>query len=69
MGALGLIAFIVYAIYACSKRFPCYQQMFFLLLMINLIIWCKVTTDVFLIIAPFLCISKEENEEYEKQIA
>ena len=34
--------------------------------MLNFIIWLKVSTDIFLVFAPFLMIRKEENEDYER---
>ena len=32
-----------------------------------MIVWLKVSTDIFLVFAIFLCVSKEENEAYDKQ--
>ena len=69
-GAIGLITFIVYfckVAKACAERFPKYAMMFMLVLAINMIVWLKVSTDIFLVFAIFLCISKEDNEEYEKR--
>ena len=42
-------------------------MMFMLVLAINMIVWLKVSTDIFLVVAIFLCISKEDNEEYENK--
>ena len=36
-----------------------------LFLLINLVVWFKVATDIFLVFAIFLCIDKEENEQYD----
>lgn len=69
-GAIGLITFIVYfckVAKACAERFPKYAMMFMLVLAINMIVWLKVSTDIFLVFAIFLCISKEDNEEYENK--
>ena len=69
-GAIGLGTFIVYfckVAKACAERFPKYATMFWLVLAINMIVWLKVSTDIFLVFAIFLCISKEDNEEYEKK--
>ena len=51
----------------CMLRHPRYSVMFLLVLFINMIVWLKVSTDIFLVFAIFLCVSKEENDAYEKQ--
>jgi hypothetical protein len=69
-GMIGLSMFILYfykVAKACTTRFPKYTTMFWLVLAINMIVWLKVSTDIFLVFAIFLCISKEENDAYEKQ--
>ena len=69
-GMIGLSMFILYfykVAKACMTRFPKYTTMFGLVLAINMIVWLKVSTDIFLVFAIFLCISKEENDAYEKQ--
>ena len=69
-GVIGLFTFILYfykVTQACVRRFPQYATMFWLILAINMIVWLKVSTDIFLVFAIFLCISKEENDAYEKQ--
>lgn len=69
-GLLGLVTFVLYLLKVakvCAKQFPRYARMFMLLLGINMIIWLKVSTDIFLVFALFLCVSKEENDAYEKQ--
>ena len=43
-------------------------MMFFLILAVNMIGWLKVSTDIFLVFALFLCISKEENDAYEERM-
>ena len=71
-GVVGLIAFSIFMIKVCQvciKRFPDYRMMFLLLLAVNFIVWLKVSTDIFLVFAPFLCISQEENEAYMKHAA
>lgn len=70
-GILGTFAFIAYFAKICLvtiRRFPMFAGMFLLLLGVNLIGWCKVSTDIFLAFAPFLCIMSEENDAYEEQI-
>lgn len=69
-GLIGLVIFISYFVKvarACAERFPKYATMFMLVLAINMIAWLKVATDIFLVFALFLCISKEDNDTYEKR--
>ena len=69
-GVIGLFTFILYfykVAQACRRRFPNYVTMFWLILAINMIVWLKVSTDIFLVFAIFLCVSSEENKTYEKQ--
>lgn len=71
-GLAGLLAFsfFMYKVtITCINKFPLHKILFLLLLAINFIVWFKVSTDIFLVFAPFLCITKEENDTYEKQIA
>lgn len=68
-GLIGLTTFIIYffkVARTCMDRFPQYTVMFWLILAINMIVWLKVATDIFLVFALFLCISREDNDEYEK---
>lgn len=69
-GLVGLFSFVIYFVKvakSCVNRFPKYTTMFWLVLSINMIVWLKVSTDIFLVFAIFLCISKEDNEEYENK--
>ena len=69
-GLIGLFTFILYffkVAKTCMSRFPKYATMFLLVLAINMIVWLKVSTDIFLVFAIFLCISKEDNEEYQNK--
>ena len=64
-GIIGLgafIAFMVKVCMTCVKRFSHYRYMFIMMLLLNLCIWIKVSTDIFLAFAPFLCFGFEENE-------
>ena len=70
-GLLGLITFIYYFIYltkCCMRKFSNQQLLFLSFLLVNLIGWFKVSTDVFLIFALFLCVSKEENDVAEERL-
>lgn len=68
-GLFGLLAFSFFIIKSgmvCVRRFNAIKYMFIVLLALNFIYWVKVSTDIFLVFALFLCISQSENEEYEK---
>lgn len=68
-GILGLLMFM-YLFFKtagiCANRFQRYRWMFWMILLANYIIWLKVATDLFVVFALFLCISQEDNDEYEK---
>ena len=69
-GLTGLLAFSFFIIKACTvcmRRFTAIKYMFFVLMALNFIYWVKVSTDIFLVFALFLCISQDENEEYEER--
>ena len=71
-GLIGLAAIsgVIYkSAQICWKRFAEYKEMFLLLMLVNFIVWFKVSTDIFLVFAPFLMVDKEENEAYLKQVA
>lgn len=66
-GLIGLIAFSLFLINVssiCARRFQTFKWMFVLIVALNFIQWFKVSTDLFVVFAPFLCISSKENEEY-----
>lgn len=68
-GLVGLIAifgFMCKVGNICARNFVHYNSMFVIILLLNFVIWFKVSTDIFLVFALFLCISREENEKYEK---
>lgn len=70
-GILGLITFLHYFIAltrCCMRKFSNQQLLFLFFLLVNLLGWFKVSTDVFLVFAPFLLISAEENEEGERRL-
>lgn len=67
-GLTGLIAFSLFIIKAgliCCKRFVDYRFMFLMLVALNFVIWLKVSTDIFLVFAPFLCLTNNEEEEFD----
>lgn len=71
-GISGLSIFSLFMIKVCQvnmRKFPKHQFLFLMILALNFAIWIKVSTDIFLAFAPFLCISASEDEEYEKRVA
>ena len=65
-GLLGLSIFIMYFIrvsQVCINRFNAYKVMFIMILFINFIGWFKVSTDIFVVFALFLCIKPDEVKE------
>ena len=70
-GLLGLISFSIFLLRAanmCMSRFPKEKLFFLFALIINFIIWFKVSTDIFLVFALFLGISQEDNDNYEQSL-
>lgn len=67
VGLLAFIAFFIAVFRQLSIKFPPYRMMFLLLLAVNFIGWMKVSTDLFLLFAPFLCISSSSNSNALRQ--
>lgn len=64
-GVIGLLAFSGFfagVAGICWKRFPRRTLVFALLLALNFIVWFKVSTDLFVVFAPFLCLPKENSD-------
>ena len=71
-GLIGLGAFMAFFYkcgQTCATKFSGYSVMFWIILLLNYIIWFKVSTDIFLVFALFLCISKEDNDAYENSLS
>jgi hypothetical protein len=71
-GLIGLAAFMFFFIkcgQVCAHKFRNYALLFWLLMLLNFIIWFKVSTDIFVVFALFLCISQEDNGAYENSIS
>lgn len=69
-GVMGLVAFSLFmckVAKVCMNRFASYRSLFFMILLLNFAVWFKVSTDVFLVFALFLCIGKEENQMAEQK--
>ena len=65
MGTLALVMYMYKVSLACARRLSSYKILFALLFILNMVEWMKVSTDIFLVFALFLCISSEEQEEAE----
>lgn len=65
-GLITLCAFMVKCATVIIYRIPEHKLLICLVLILNFIIWFKVSSDLFLIFAIFLCISKEEQELYNQ---
>ena len=68
-GLIGTVAFCIYmanVARVCINKFPSYKLMFLLILLLNYIIWLKVATDIFLVFALFLCVTRKDEEEAEE---
>lgn len=65
-GVIGLLVFSYYFIEVgrtCMHKFPEWRVMFLLLLILHFSVWAKVSTDLFLAFAPFLCLSNKNEDE------
>lgn len=67
-GLMSFIAFFIAITKSCMKKFPAQSMLFLLFLAVNMAGWFKVSTDVFLVFAPFLLISREENDAAEERL-
>lgn len=64
-GVIGLAIFIGYFINIfeiLERRSPEWKMIFLGILLVNFIAWTKVSSDLFVVFALFLCISKEDEE-------
>lgn len=71
-GLTGLaifIGFFICAAMTCARRFPEAGFLFAFLLMLNLLVWIKVSTDLFVIFAPFLCITTDDETDIPHQLS
>lgn len=63
-GLVGTFVFVLFmwkSAWACIHRFKDYKMMFLMILLVNYIGWFKVSTDIFLVFAIFLVLSKEDD--------
>lgn len=65
-GLVGLLAFIYFMVCCtreCCRKYGRDKVLFFLLLMMNMVLWAKVSTDLFVIFALFLLADKTEADD------
>lgn len=74
-GLIGLGAFILFLFKVCRVCMKCsvrYQYMFLTIFLLNMAIWVKVSTDIFLAFAPFLCLAvqgvKDDTVEFADDV-
>lgn len=70
-GLTGLITFSFFFVkvcQVCASKIKPYRDMFIIFLLINFIVWLKVSTDIFLVFAPFLCLAASANEDNKELI-
>lgn len=67
-GLPGLLLFIYY-MYSCARicmrRLPACRDLLVAILLINYVVWCKVSSGLFVVFALFLCLPSEEADEEE----
>lgn len=69
-GLIGLLSFVFFIIYSarlCVKAFPEYKIMLFFILLVGLVVWLKVSTDIFLVFALFICLSVMQSSDQDRK--
>lgn len=59
-GVIGLSlfsAFFISVAISCAQSYPKYKYMFWSILLLNFVYWIKVSTDLYVTLAPFVCLS------------
>ena len=67
IGASALVLYIWKATMICMNRFPGYKMLFMLLFVVNMVEWLKVSTDIFIVFAPFLCVYAGDSTKKEEE--
>lgn len=68
-GLIGLVAFVIFilkSIRICMKHFPAYKPLFFFLFVSQMIIWIKVSSDLFAAIALYLALAFINGGNFQK---
>lgn len=69
-GLIGLLSFVFFIIYStrlCVRAFPEYKIMLFFILLVGLVVWLKVSTDIFLVFALFICLSVMQSSDKDRK--
>lgn len=69
-GVMGLMAFSLFmykVAQVCMNRFTSYKSLFFVILLLNFAVWFKVSTDIFLVFALFLCMTETEDQMVKQE--
>lgn len=69
-GVIGLVAFSLFmykVAQVCMNRFTSYRSLFFVILLLNFAVWFKVSTDIFLVFALFLCMTETEDQMVKQE--
>lgn len=68
-GLVWIIAVVAYSAYVCGKSFREYAWLFVMALSVGLAVWAKVSTDVFLFFALFLCAAALQEPQEENVLS
>lgn len=63
MGLMSFSFFMCKVAKVCMNRFTSYRSLFFVILLLNFAVWFKVSSDIFLVFALFLCVTEEQESE------
>ena len=68
-GLVWIVAFLVYSASVCCRYFKTYTWLFLMALLVGLVVWAKVSTDIFLFFAIFLCAAalQDKPEDIEEK--
>ena len=69
-GVIGLVAFSLFmykVAQVCMNRFTVYRSLFCVILLLNFAVWFKVSTDIFVVFALFLCITDTEDQMVKQE--
>ena len=69
VGLAAITAVVWKACLICRSRFEAQKELFGLFLLVNLLVWFKVSTDIFLIFALFMMVNQDENDTYNRKIS
>ena len=64
IGMLGMVAFFSTITYICAKANKDIMWLFITLLLVNLVGWLKVSSDIIMVFAPFLVFSMTKEERF-----